>query len=178
MDEIVMVVAAAAGGYLPGSISFARLIARRTAPGVDITQTTIEAPRTKEGGPGFISNAIVYAKRPGHAIDVPDFRRRLRSAALTYGHDDAHLRAHSGYAHREIAEADVSDLRRIAVVGHASRESQGPMPDHRPGSTCPTTNCRSPHRQQLTLRLTWRARREPGARSKPYRLRVWRNESS
>jgi len=48
MDQILVVVAAAVVGYLLGSISFARLIARRTAPGVDITRTTVEAPRTRE----------------------------------------------------------------------------------------------------------------------------------
>jgi len=46
--DVIWVVLAAAVGYLLGSISFARLIARRTAPGVDITRTTVEAPRTKE----------------------------------------------------------------------------------------------------------------------------------
>lgn len=48
MEELVKVLAAAVVGYLLGSISFARLIAARTAPGVDITRTEIEAPRTKE----------------------------------------------------------------------------------------------------------------------------------
>jgi acyl phosphate:glycerol-3-phosphate acyltransferase len=39
---------AGAIGYLAGSVSFARIIGRLVAPGVDLTRTTIDSPRTGE----------------------------------------------------------------------------------------------------------------------------------
>lgn len=44
--EILLLALAAITGYLIGSISFARLVARLVAPGVDITATTITVPNT------------------------------------------------------------------------------------------------------------------------------------
>lgn len=46
--NVEIVVLAAVVGYLLGSISFARIVGRITAPGVDITTTTINVPSTGE----------------------------------------------------------------------------------------------------------------------------------
>ena len=48
MNDVGLVAVAAIVGYLLGSLSFARIIGRIVAPGVDLTHTTIIVPNTGE----------------------------------------------------------------------------------------------------------------------------------